>query len=75
MLRSILFAAGLAGILAMARPVLADPPSAAQPDHAQVAAFASEQAASPAAASSSNQAAPASAGLGKGIITVGFGWG
>jgi hypothetical protein len=75
MLRSILFASGVAAILAMAHPVLADPPSAAKPDHARVAASTSEQAASPAAASSSDQAAPASDGLGKGIVAVGFGWG
>jgi hypothetical protein len=48
---------------------------AATPDRAQVAASATEQLVSQAPASAPDAVAPASAGFGKDIVTVGFGWG
>jgi hypothetical protein len=66
----------LAGVLATAQPDLADPLAAAAYDRAQAAA--TERAAPPTPTgwpSSSDASAPASAGLGKDIVPVGFGWG
>jgi hypothetical protein len=77
MLRSVLFAVGLAGVLAAAHPVLADPVAAPAPDHVQVAAPAVMQPALPAQVwpSSPDTMAPENAGSGKNVVTVGFGWG
>jgi hypothetical protein len=66
MLRLVLSAVALAGVLATAQPAIADPLAAAASDHAQVAA--TEQAASPAPPA-------ANAEHGKDVIPVGFGWG
>jgi hypothetical protein len=67
MLRSILSAVAIAGLIAIAHPAFADPLAATASDHAQPAAAAMEQPASPAAATSARSLdAPAPAG---------FGWG
>jgi hypothetical protein len=67
MLRSVLSAVALAGLIAIAHPAFADSISATASDHAQPAAAATQQPASPAAASSPRSLdAPAPAG---------FGWG
>jgi len=77
MLRFVLSAVALAGVLATAQPAVADRLAATPSDHAQAAAAATKQPAPPAPASSSSSdaPAPARAGLGKGIVPVGFGWG
>lgn len=77
MLRSVLSAIALAAILATAHPVSADPLAATASDHTQAAAAAAEQPAPPAAISprSPDATGPASAGPGKDVGTVGFGWG
>ena len=77
MLRSVLFAVGLVGVVAAAHPVLADPVAAAMPDHAQVAAPVTAQPALPAPARSPSPdaAAPENGAGGKNIVAVGFGWG
>jgi hypothetical protein len=67
MLRSILSAVALAGLIAVANPAFADPLAATASDHAQPAAAATQQPASPAPASSPRSLdSPAPAG---------FGWG
>jgi hypothetical protein len=78
MLRLVLSAVALAGVLAMAQPAFADALAATTYDRAQAAAPVTEQPAPPAPAarpSPSDASAPASAGLGTDIIPVGFGWG
>ncbi len=76
MLRFVLSAVALAGILATANPVFADPVAAAAPERVQTAAPATEQVSPPAPAlSSSDVKAPTGDSLGKGIVPVGFGWG
>jgi hypothetical protein len=76
MIRFVLSAVVLAGVLAMTNPVFADPLAATASDHAKTAAAAMEQPASPAPAWSSSSDAPAtSAGLGKNIAPAGLGWG
>jgi hypothetical protein len=75
MLRFALSAVALAGVLAMAQPIYADPLAALASDHAQAAAAAIEQPMSPAPAWPSSSDAPAAAdGLGKNA-PAGFGWG
>ena len=65
MLRSILSAVALAGIIAAAQPAFADAAAATAPEHAQPAAAAAQQSAPPAAASSPRSLdAPAPAGFG-----------
>ena len=73
MLRSVVFAVGLAGVLAATHPVLADPSAAAKPDQVQVVA----QPAAPVASvpPSPDATPPENTGVGKNIVTVGFGWG
>jgi hypothetical protein len=67
MLRSILSAVALAGIIAAAQPAFADGVATTTSEHAQPAAAAAQQSAPPAAASSPRSLdAPAPAG---------FGWG
>jgi hypothetical protein len=77
MLRSVFFAVGLAGAVAATHPVLADPVAAPMPDHTQIAAPTTVQPTSPAAvrSSSPDAIAPETAGSGKTMIAVGFGWG
>jgi hypothetical protein len=77
MFRSLLSAVALIGVLAAAHPSFADPACSAACDHARAAAPAMEQTASPppATAATSDASAPVSAGLGKDIVAVGFGWG
>jgi len=78
MLRFVLSAVALAGVLVTAQPTFADPLAATtSDDHGQVAAPEREQAARPSAAraSSPDATAPANSELGKGVIPVGFGWG
>jgi hypothetical protein len=78
MLRFVLSVVALAGVLVTAQPTFADPLAAAtSDDHVQAAAPESEQPTRPAVAraSSPDATAPANAGLGKGVIPVGFGWG
>jgi hypothetical protein len=77
MLRFVLSAVALAGVLVAAQPSFADPLAATASDHAQAAAPATEQLTPqvPARASSSDAPAPANAERGKDIICVGFGWG
>jgi hypothetical protein len=76
MIRFVLSAVVLAGVLAMTNPVFADPLAATASDHAKAAAAAMEQPASPAPAWSSSSDAPAtSAGLGKNTAPAGLGWG
>ena len=64
MLRLVLSAAALAGVLAAARPAFADPVTATATDHAQPAAATTEQPASLPAVNAERGKAP-----------VGFGWG
>jgi hypothetical protein len=67
MLRSVLSAVALVGLIAVVHPAFADSISATAADHAQPAAAATQQSASPAPASSPRSLdAPAPAG---------FGWG
>jgi hypothetical protein len=73
MLRFVLSAMALAGILTTMLPALADPLSATAADHAQVAAAATALAAPSARLSPS--AAPEPDGHGTEIIPVGPGWG
>jgi hypothetical protein len=76
MLRLVLSAVALAGVLAAAQPAIADPLAATASDHAKVAA--TEQPASPAPASSwsSDASAPGTdTEQRKDFIPVGFGWG
>jgi hypothetical protein len=75
MLRFALSAVALAGVLAVAQPVSADPLAATASDHAQAAAATIEQPASPAPAWSSSDAPATSAELGKNNAPAGFGWG
>jgi hypothetical protein len=78
MLRLALSTVALAGVLAMAQPVFADPLAATASDHAQpVAAAMEQQPTSPTPAWSSSWDAPAatSARPGKNIAPAGFGWG
>jgi hypothetical protein len=77
MFRIALSAVALAGVLATAQPIFADPLAATASDHTQAAASATKQLAPPvpAAAAASDALAPANTGRGKDIIFVGFGWG
>jgi hypothetical protein len=77
MLRLVLTAVALAGVLAAVHPALADPVAATAADQIQVVASAPEQPAPPVPArtSSPDAPAPANAGLSKNIVFVGFGWG
>jgi hypothetical protein len=77
MLRSVLFALGLAGAVAATHPVLADPVAAPMPDHSQIASPTTVEPAPPAAVRSSSPdvVAPEAAGAGKTMVAVGFGWG
>jgi hypothetical protein len=77
MLRLVLSAVALAGVLVTAQPTFADPLPVTASDHAQAAASAPEQPAPPASTKvgSPDAPAPTNAGLGKGVIFVGFGWG
>jgi hypothetical protein len=77
MVRLILSAVALAGFFATARPGLADPVAPVAPEQTQATTAATEQPAPPASARSSSLDATAtvSAGLGKDVIPVGFGWG
>jgi hypothetical protein len=76
MRRLVVLAIVLAGALAAADPVLADPYAAAASDPAKAAA-AAEQSAPPAPVwpSSSDQAAPAGGTAGREMVPFGFGWG
>jgi hypothetical protein len=76
MFRFVLCAVALAGVLATAQPVFADPLTTTAADHAQIGPPATEQPAPPALAarSSSDAPAPVSPRLGK-QAPVGFGWG
>jgi hypothetical protein len=67
MLRSILSAVALAGLIAVAHPAFADPLAATPADHAQPAAAATQQPAAPAPASSTRSL--------DGPAPAGFGWG
>jgi hypothetical protein len=70
MLRLVLLAVALTGVLATAHPASADPLAAATPsDHAQVAATATEQ-----PVPSAPAMAPSGSERGK-DLPVGFGWG
>jgi hypothetical protein len=74
MFRSVISAIALAGILAVAHPVLADPVAATASDHAQAAVTATPQPASTTSAPSlPDVTVPADARPGK--APVGFGWG
>jgi len=77
MLRFVLSAVALAGVLAAAQPAFADLLAATAPDQVKATAAAKAQPAppAPASSSSSDENAPARAGFGKDIIPVGFGWG
>jgi hypothetical protein len=74
MLRIALSAVVLAGILATAHPVLADPLAATAPDQVLDAASATERPV-PAPASFPSPDAPESENSGLGKAPVGFGWG
>jgi hypothetical protein len=76
MLRSVLSAIAVAGILATAHPAFADPLAATPSDHTQAAA-AMELPAPPAPVSprSSDATAPASPGLETDVVPIGLGWG
>jgi hypothetical protein len=76
-MRKIMVMVALAGVFAAMQPAFADQLAAAPSDRAQAATSATEQPAPPAAAwsSASETKAPASTGLGKDVVTVGFGWG
>jgi hypothetical protein len=73
MLRSVLSAIALAGVLAIAQPAFADPLAATASDHAQ-AAPAAETPSPRATAQSSSDATPVAVGHVK-DVPVGFGWG
>jgi hypothetical protein len=77
MLRSIVSALALAGILATAQPAFADALAAAASERTQAAAPVNEQQARPVPvkASSPDATGPTNTGLGKDVIPVGFGWG
>jgi hypothetical protein len=78
MLRFVLSAVALAGVLATAPAAFADPLAVTASDHAEAVAPTQEQAALPAPAawpSPSDATAPASAGRDKDIAPVGPGWG
>jgi hypothetical protein len=77
MVRIILSAVALAGILAAAQPAFADPLAATPSDRVQTTVVAREQPAAsvPAATSSPDARSQANGGLGKDAVTVGFGWG
>jgi hypothetical protein len=78
MLRLVLSAVVLAGVLATGQPTFADPVAATAPEHAHATAAATEQPATAAPASwssSSDVPAPASAGSHKDTAPAGFGWG
>jgi hypothetical protein len=74
MLRIVLSAVVLAGILATAHPVLADPLATTASDPVLDAASATERPV-PAPASFPSPDAPASENAGPGNAPVGFGWG
>jgi len=76
MLRSVLSAIAIAGILAAAHPAIAEPLAATASDHTQAAA-AMEQPTPPAPSSprSSDAIAPASPELETDVVPIGFGWG
>jgi len=79
MLRFVMSAMALAGVLATALPATADPLAATASDHAKAAAPADQQSAAPVASRSSSldaaEPAPSNARFGKDIIPIGFGWG
>jgi hypothetical protein len=77
MLRSMVSALALAGILATAQLAFADALATATSEHTQADAPATEQQARPvpAKASSPDATRPTNTGLGKDVIPVGFGWG
>jgi hypothetical protein len=77
MLRLVLSAVALAGVLATTHPAFADPVAATASEQAQPAAPAPVQPAPPAPVRASSADAPSqeNAGFGKNIIFVGFGWG
>jgi hypothetical protein len=75
MLRFVLSAMVLAGILATMLPAFADPLPATAADHVRVAAAATAPIAPPAPARLSPSAAPEPDGLVTEIIPVGPGWG
>jgi hypothetical protein len=70
MLRFVLSAVALAGVLAITHPIFADPLAAAASDHPQTI----QQSVTPAPASSSDATGSTSIERGK-DIPVGFGWG
>jgi hypothetical protein len=76
MLRKVLYAITLGGVLAAAHPVFADPPASAVAEHAQAAPPATQQTAStaPALSSSSTETVPAR-NQSQTDAPVGFGWG
>ena len=67
MLRSVLSAVLLAGVLALVQPAFADPLPATASEHALVAAAATEQPVS--------RPAPAASAVERGVAPAGFGWG
>jgi hypothetical protein len=76
MLRSILSAITLAGVIATVPPTFADPAAAMMSDHVQTAAAAEPTSSAPAWSSSSDVPAPtASSGLRQTTAPAGFGWG
>jgi hypothetical protein len=75
MLRSVLCAIALAGILAGAYPAFADCSPAPAPDYARAAAPATGQPASPAPAWSPPPDTTAPVGVARDKAPVGFGWG
>jgi hypothetical protein len=77
MLRLVLSAVALAGVLAAAHTASADPLAATAADQTRAVASSPRQPAPPvpALASSPDAPAPANGGLGKNIIFVGSGWG
>ena len=75
MLRSIISAVALAGVLATALPAFADPLAATASDHAQAAAPATEQPATARSSPSDEQAPATNWPPRKDIVPVGFGWG
>jgi hypothetical protein len=75
MARTVLIACAIAGFVAMAQPVLADPPATPAVDHAQGATSKEQVPPPPSAWSSSSDVVPPINGLGKDVSPVGFGWG
>lgn len=76
MLRKVLYAVTLYGVLAAAHPVFADPLASAVAEHAQAVPPATEQTASTADALSSSSAVTAPArNQSQEDAPVGFGWG